>query len=936
MNDVRAVIFDLDGVVTDTAEHHYQAWQRLADEEGLPFDRSVNELLRGVSRRESLAIVLAGRPIAESAAAELMARKNEYYVALLEGLGPADILPGVDALLDELRAAGVRTAIASASKNARTVLGRLGLADRFDAVVDGSLVGAAKPAPDVFWQAAASLGIPAGLCVVIEDAAAGVEGALRAGMWTVGLGPAARVGHAHARFDDLAGVGWQSIREALETASWTVHENSFDPATMTHKETIFTVGNGNFCVRGSFEEGFPGENAASFMHRVWDDMPLTFTELAALPRWWGFDLWVDDVRFRLDRGEVLAFDRRVDLRTGVLTRTVVWRANTAGPVVELRFERLISLADPHQAAVRLTVNAAQDASLRIRAGFDSYVDNTGLVHWTPVTQEAGEDTSLLVARTRSTGIEVGLACAVDVVGASAGGEACDADRSPASDLRLDLPAGRAVTVAKYVAIVPDFDDPAARRTAPELADRMRRTGWEGWRAASDAAWRQTWQACDIEIDGDPEAQVAVRFNVFQMLIAAPRFTDRASIGAKTLSGYGYRHHAFWDTETFMLPLFSHTQPELARNMLRYRWHTLPAARAKAAENGYRGAQFAWESAGDGAEVTPKWGIANPRTGELVRIWTGDIEIHITADIAYAVMQYWRVSGDDDFLRDHGAEIVLDGAMFWASAAQLEADGAYHYRDVIGPDEYHDHVDDNAYTNHLAAWHLRTATELLQWLREHHPDRAAELTASLGLTPQRQQEWVRVAEGIHLPARSAGGAIEQFQGYFDLTDVDLALLRDPARTESVQAILGLEEATRTQTLKQPDVLMLHYLLADRFSQQELAADYAYYDPRTDHEHGSSLGPSISAVIACWAGDAEYGYEHFLRAARADLLDVRHNTGDGIHGASAGGLWQAVVMGFGGLRITPDGWATHPMLPAHWTRLAFAFSYRGERQRVELIP
>ena len=171
------------------------------------------------------------------------------------------------------------------------------------------------------------------------------------------------------------------------------------------------------------------------------------------------------------------------------------------------------------------------------------------------------------------------------------------------------------------------------------------------------------------IEGDNEAQLALRFNIFQLLIAAPRYTDRASIGAKTLSGFGYRHHAFWDTEIFMLPLFSCTQPELARNMLMYRWHNLPGARAKAVGNGYEGAQFPWESAGDGREVTPTWvpHFADPT--QLIRIWTGDIEIHITADVAYGVMQYWHVTGDDAFMRDYGAEIVLDGAKFWASAAQ---------------------------------------------------------------------------------------------------------------------------------------------------------------------------------------------------------------------------------------------------------------------------
>ncbi len=187
--------------------------------------------------------------------------------------------------------------------------------------------------------------------------------------------------------------------------------------------------------------------------------------------------------------------------------------------------------------------------------------------------------------------------------------------------------------------------------------------------------------------------------------------------------------------------------------------------------------------------------------------------------------------------------------------------------------------------------------------------------------------------MFLPDDPETGLIEQFSGYFDLEDVNLAVLRDPQRTKSMQAILGIEGCAATQNLKQPDVLMLQYLLPERFTTEQIRANYDYYDPRTDHEHGSSLGPSISAIMACQMGECAQGYQHFLRAARADLLDVRHNAGDGIHGASAGGLWQAVAFGFAGLRLNEGGWALRPMLPAGWTRLAFKFYYRGKLESVE---
>jgi kojibiose phosphorylase len=226
--------------------------------------------------------------------------------------------------------------------------------------------------------------------------------------------------------------------------------------------------------------------------------------------------------------------------------------------------------------------------------------------------------------------------------------------------------------------------------------------------------------------------------------------------------------------------------------------------------------------------------------------------------------------------------------------------------------------------------------VLAWLRQEHPVKHAGLVAALDLNEARLAHWADVIGCMYLPADPETGLIEQFAGYFDLEDADQTVLRDPRRTRSVQALLGIEGCAATQNLKQPDVLMLQYLLPDRFSPEQVRVNYDYYDPRTDHEHGSSLGPAISAIMACRVGECAAGYAHFLRAGRADLLDVRHNAGDGIHGASAGGVWQAAVFGFGGLQVQEAGWKVEPRLPAHWTRLAFTFYYQGQRQRVEVRP
>ncbi len=417
---LRAVIFDLDGVITDTAEYHYQAWQRLADEEGLPFDREVNERCRGVTRRDSLLIVLGGRPEPEERMQEFMARKQRYYEALLDHIGPDDLLPGVAGLLDQLDAAGLPYAIASASKNARAVCERLGIAARLGMLADGHSVERQKPFPDLFRFAAAGLGVPAARCLVVEDAAAGVAAALSAGMHALALGPADRFlelaprGAPFTRRDDLRDVTLDELRAAatFDPGRFVVQEG-FDPATQHHMETVFTLGNGYFASRGSFEEGYPGESALTFAHGLWDDMPISFTELVNLPRWLHLTICVDGDEFRLDRGELLDFRRTTDLRRGLLRRDVTWRAPN-GKVIDLHFERFHAYHRDRLGALRLLATAvSHHCVIEVRAGIDGHVANQDLLHLrlTDQGREPG-DVVWLRAATRHTGRDLALAASV--------------------------------------------------------------------------------------------------------------------------------------------------------------------------------------------------------------------------------------------------------------------------------------------------------------------------------------------------------------------------------------------------------------------------------------------------------------------------------------------------------------------------------------------
>lgn len=713
--------------------------------------------------------------------------------------------------------------------------------------------------------------------------------------------------------------------------NWHIIETEFDPKALCHKETVFAIGNGYLGTRGAFEERYPRDCPATLVHGVLDDTPLVHTELANVPNWLPFILLVNGERFRMDRGTVLSYRRDLDLRTGVLDRTVRWRS-PAGHTVDLAIERFASLSDHHLLGIRYRVTALDfEGTLELRAGLDGHMLNTESFHWQAADQgAAGPQGVYLHVRTRNSEIELCEACYLDVSSrADVIYTHLDCDSAPAIAARLAVQPREQITADKLIVLITSRDVDDVCQHALSRLEGVISCGYDDLRASSDAAWESEWEACNITIEGDDEADLALRYGLFQLLIAASRHDDRVSIPAKTLSGFGYRGHVFWDTEIFVVPFFTYTQPEIARNLLMYRYHTLPGARRKARESGYEGAMFAWESADSGDETTPRL-VPGP-DGEIIRIWCGDIEHHITADVAYAVVQYWRVTGDDDFMRDYGAEIVLDTARFWASRVEWNAaQERYEINDVIGPDEYHDHVNNNVFTNRMAQWNLEIALEVLAWLRQMYPEKASELEARLNLA--QEQRWIDVIECLYVLHDPETGLMEQFEGFFDLNDVDLADYEP--RSISMQALLGVEQAQQYQILKQPDVLMLLYLLQDKYDQETLRINWDYYTPRTDLTFGSSLGPAIQALLAARLGEPKVAYEHFMHAARADLQDVRGNAADGIHAATAGGLWQAIVFGFAGLQFDGEGYIVAPHLPTHWKRLSFSFLYRGERVHLTL--
>jgi hypothetical glycosyl hydrolase len=435
----------------------------------------------------------------------------------------------------------------------------------------------------------------------------------------------------------------------------------------------------------------------------------------------------------------------------------------------------------------------------------------------------------------------------------------------------------------------------------------------------------------IEADNDFD-QLAMRFAQYHLHIMTPAHDNRMNIGAKGLSGEGYKGHTFWDTEMFILPYFIFSAPEIARSLEEYRYLSLPGAHKKAGSNGYEGAQFPWESAWiDDGEVTPVWGAADIVTGLPTKIWSGFIEQHITADVAYGVWEYYKVTGDQDFMDRCGYELILDTAKFWASRLEEGEDGKLHINDVVGPDEYKEHVDDNAFTNHMAAWNIRKAIEYCELLRAEKPGLYKALDEKLGLAAL-EPVWQDKLARLFLPQPREDLVIPQDRTYLTLKDIDLTKYKKQQNVGSIYRDYNQEQITHMQVSKQADILIMFLLLENQFSAEVKTANWNYYEPRTLHD--SSLSLSTHCILANDMGNRELAYELFCKAAAIDVGPNMKTSDAGIHAASLAGVWQSVVFGFGGVRMLDGKLRLNPALPAGWRSLEFYICWQGQKLRVRL--
>jgi alpha,alpha-trehalose phosphorylase len=714
---------------------------------------------------------------------------------------------------------------------------------------------------------------------------------------------------------------------------WCVRERGLDLDQLARSESLFALSNGHIGLRGNLDEGEPYGIPGTYLNSFYELRPLPYAESA-----YGYPeasqtvvnvtngklirLLVDDEPFDVRYGRLLAHERMLDLRAGTLTRSADWES-PAGARVRVRTRRLVSFTQRAVAAIEYVVEPV-DERLRL-------IVQSELVANEPTPPRSGDPREAAVVEDplaaldqdlhdrgavllhRSRRSELQLAAGMDHLVEAPGEVRVDSaatDDWARTSFVGTLEPGQRLRIVKLLAY-----GWSALRSTSALRDQVAaaltgalHTGLEELLAEQRAYLEEFWDGADVRVEGDPEVQQAVRFALFHVLQTGAR-GERRCLPAKGLTGPGYDGHTFWDTEAYVLPLLTYTQPQAAADALRWRHTTLELAKERAATLGLRGAAFPWRTIA-GQECSGYWPA-------------GTAAFHINADIAAAVTRYRWVTGDETLEADAGLELLVETARLWMSLGHHDVDGAWHITGVTGPDEYTAIVTDNLFTNLAAAHNLHRAAEAA--------DRHPELARGLGVTVEELATWRQAADAVTVPYDSRLRVHQQNAGFTRLPEWDFEASRDKYPLLLHAPYFDLY---RRQVIKQADLLLAQYWFGHRFDDQDKARNVDYYERRTVRD--SSLSAAIQAVTAAEVGHLELAYDYLYEAAQMDLADLEHNSADGLHIASLAGVWTALVAGFGGLREHEGMLHLAPQLPDRITRLSFTLRWRGLLLGVDIEP
>ena len=997
-----AIIFDLDGVITKTAAVHAMAWKKMFDEylqsraektgeafvefgfhsdylpyvDGKPRYNGVQDFLK--SRNIDLEYGSPEDSIELETVCGLGNRKNKAFNEVLDKDG-VQVFESTVELIHQLKNNGIRIGVASSSKNCRGVLAAANLMDMVETIVDGTdsvkLGLNGKPQPDIFTTAADNLGVSYHRAVVVEDASSGVK-AGKAGNFGLVLG-LARENNTQELYrngadivvDDIDDIKLEGIQnwfeDGLAKDNWSITYYDYDPIKEKSRESLLAIGNGYFGNRGAMEEvkadknHYPGTYMAGLYNRLESpigDRMIENEDFVNTPNW-------TYIKFKIDDGEwwdyktahFNLYKKSLNLKTGLFSKEFIVSLSD-GKKVQISSKRIVSMANKHAAAQQYTLTPLNfSGKIDFLIGIDAEIENKGVNRYNSLNQKhldfVSSDTknNFLQVKVRTTQSKIEISQSVRHT-ASILGKQKELAFVTVSNMsgayaayETQLQEKQSIQIEKVLSVCKNDDHDANEKNSLDILNTL--AGFDMLYKESTKAWSEIWNEIDIEIDGDRLSQKLLRLHSYHMMVAASGFNKDidASVTARGLHGEAYRGHIFWD-ELFILPFYNIHFPEVSKSLLMYRYRRLDEARKYAKEHGYKGAMFPWQSGSDGREETQTVHL-NPLTGK----WGEDnssLQRHVSLAIAYNIYQYMLATKDQEFFDHYGAEMYLEICRFWASKAEKDPKtGKYSIDKVMGPDEFHEMypqaenggIKDNAYTNIMVAWMLGKVKSLMSKM-----DCVAEENVLLKLQISYQEilRWNDIASHLNLDI-SPDGIIAQYQGYFDLQELDWDYFREKyGNIYRMDRLLKAEgkSADDYKVAKQADTLMTFFNLEKQEVDEilknlgyQLPNDYLeknlkYYLARTSH--GSSLSRVVHAQLANIINDEELSWEMYQEALGSDYIDIQGGTtGEGIHTGVMASSLMVSLTNYAGLNLHKEVLELQPQLPKQWNSIKFKSLFRG---------
>lgn len=732
------------------------------------------------------------------------------------------------------------------------------------------------------------------------------------------------------------------MKQYLKLDEWKVIEDQFHPEYNEVTESIFSIGNGRMGQRGSFEETYSGKSLqGNYVAGVYypdktrvgwwkNGYPEYFAKVLNAANWNGIEVTIDNVIVDLHTSKILSFYRELNMQKGFILRTCEIEL-TNGKQIRIESIRLNSMADDESGVISYTIIPLNfSGKIKYQVFIDGNIKNKDANYdekfWEEVNVYAQENTSFVWSRTKKTGFEVITGQQIEFKqgdkSLTVHGHAETKEKYAALHYELDAQVNQPITLIKFAVNLSSENHlkDQLENKANQYLKRIHAKGFDQMLAEQEEAWAKKWAINDIIIQGDVAAQQGIRFNIFQLNQTYTGEDDRLNIGPKGFTGEKYGGSTYWDTEAYCIPFYLSTaEPEVAKNLLIYRWKQLDRAIENAEKLGFsKGAALYPMVTMNGEECHNEWEI----TFE---------EIHRNGAIAYAIQDYVNYTGDRKHLAEYGWEVLLGIARFWAQRVNWSEDKQqYVMLGVTGPNEYENNVNNNWYTNYLAAWCLRYVIDVHQEITEQFPEIASEKLKSTAFHPEELNLFKKIAEQMYYPKDENRGIYLQQDGFLDkeISAADMI----PAGQRPINQNWSWDRILRSCYIKQADVLQGFYFFEKDFSQDELERNYNFYEPITVHE--SSLSPCVHSILAAKLGKEDKSYEFYTRAARLDLDDYNNDTEDGCHITSMAGTWMSIVKGFGGMVVENGKLHFTPFLPKQWTEYSFKINFRENQIQVRV--